>query len=111
MQSSQPQQTTSPTGDMETFKQPKLPGYRQLTQVEADLMREAKDLAEQVGSFIEKLKMHPKANGPAPAVREELYDSGNKVPIDHVWVDRATTELQFGFMALNRAIAQPTTFG
>lgn len=109
MQSEQPQKQ-SQTGEMETFRQPKLPGYRQLTKVEGDLMTEAKVLAQQVGDFIEKLRTHPKAHGPAPMVREELYDSGNKVPIDHVWIDRATTELQFGFMALNRAIAQPTTF-
>jgi hypothetical protein len=44
---------------METFVQPKITGYRQLTPVEAALMNEGKALAEQCGAYIAKLRAMP----------------------------------------------------
>ena len=41
---------------METFIQPKITGYRQLTADEAALMNEGKALAEQCGAYIAKLR-------------------------------------------------------
>ena len=43
---------------METMIQPKVTGYRQLSEAEVVLMNEGKALAEQVGAFVEKLKVH-----------------------------------------------------
>ncbi len=39
---------------METFTQPKITGYRQLSETEAALMNEGKALAEQVAVYIDK---------------------------------------------------------
>lgn len=68
----------------------KIKGYRDLSQDEIDLMNEGKELAQQVGAYIEKLK--------------------NKSYTDKRWVAVGQTQLQQGFMAAIRAVAQPTTF-
>lgn len=65
-------------------------GYRELSQQEIDLMNEGKALSEQVGAFIEKLRNEPST--------------------DKRWVSIGQTDLQKGFMAAIRSIAQPTTF-
>ena len=43
---------------METFIQPKITGYRQLSEAEVALMNEGKALAEQCGAYIAKLRAH-----------------------------------------------------
>ena len=68
----------------------RIKGYRDLTQAEIDVMNKAKEKAAEVGALIEELKVMP--------------------GIDQRWVAIATTDLQKGFMALVRGIAQPTTF-
>ena len=68
----------------------KIKGYRDLSQEEINLMNEGKELAEQVGSFIEKLQ--------------------NTDGLDQRWVNIAKTDLQKGFMGAIRSVAQPTTF-
>lgn len=68
----------------------KIKGYRDLSQQEIDSMNEGKALAEQVGAFIEKLRSMP--------------------GVDQGWVGVGATQLQEGFMAVIRGIAQPTTF-
>ena len=87
---------------MDTFTQPKITGYRQLSEEEVALMNEGKALAELVGIYIEKLRLHPDVNRPA---------SGNfPAPLDQRWISIGATDLQKGFMFLMRGIAQPTTF-
>ena len=76
---------------METMIQPMITGYRQLSEAEADLMNEGKALAEQCGAYIAKLR----AQGDA---------------LDQRWVSIGATDIQKGFMAVTRGIAQPTTF-
>ena len=68
----------------------KITGYRDLTQVEIDLMNEGKALAEQCRVFIEKLE------------QDHTTDKRN--------VALGKTNLQQGFMWSIRAVAQPTTF-
>lgn len=80
---------------METFTQPKITGYRQLSEAEVALMNEGKALAEQCGAYIERLRRH--ADGTPPS-------------LDQRWVSIGATDLQRGFMAVIRGIAQPTTF-
>jgi hypothetical protein len=94
---------------METFTQPKITGYRQLTPVEAALMNEGKALAEQCGAYIAKLRAMPAtaANG-VPFVNET--PNGLEPSLDQRWVSIGATDLQRGFMAVIRGIAQPTTF-
>ena len=75
---------------METFTQPKITGYRQLSEEEVALMNEGKALAEACGAYIEKLRGVPST--------------------DKRWVSIGCTDLQTGFMAAIRGIAQPTTF-
>jgi len=80
------------TPTKETFIQPKITGYRQLTEEEATLMNEGKALAESCGAYIEKLR-------------------GCSDPsLDQRWISIGATQLQQGFMAVIRGIAQPTTF-
>ena len=76
---------------MET--QPKIAGYRQLTEAEVALINEGKALAVQCGAYIEKL-------------RAQAYIS----TLDQRWISIGATDLQRGFMAIVRGIAQPTTF-
>lgn len=78
---------------METFIQPKITGYRQLSELEAALMNEGKALAEKCGEYIAKLRTIQTENG-----------------LDQRWVSIGAIDLQRGFMAVIRGIAQPTTF-
>lgn len=71
-------------------------GYRDLSQVEIDLINEGKALAEQVGSYTEKVKTFAAPN----------HVSG----IDLRWLNIGITDLQKGFMAVIRSIAKPETF-
>jgi hypothetical protein len=93
---------------MDTFEQPKITGYRQLTEVEVALMNEGKALAEQVGAYVEKLRRFPATSpGGAPRVGGEP----ERLPsLDQRWISIGATDLQKGFMAVIRGIAQPTTF-
>lgn len=90
---------------MEKFEQPKIAGYRQLTAEDAALMNEAKAIAEQCGAFIARLRAMP-ATGKdgVPIVVDGQHT------IDQRWVSVGATHLQEGWIAVVRAIAQPTTF-
>ena len=68
----------------------KINGYRELSQEEIDLMNEGKELAENVGAYIEKLEANPDTN--------------------QRWAAIGKTDLQKGFMSIIRSIAKPTTF-
>jgi hypothetical protein len=79
---------------------PTITGYRQLTDAEIALVNEAKALAQQCGAFIGKLRA-PIPDGQTPTGTGAL---------DQRWVSIGATDLQRGFMAVIRGIAQPTTF-
>lgn len=87
---------------METFVQPKITGYRQLSEAEVALMNEGKALAEQCGAYIAKLRNDGNA-GP-------IDDKSVGLALDQRWISIGATDLQRGFMAVIRGIAQPTTF-
>lgn len=65
-------------------------GYRDLSQEEIDAMNAVKKEAERIGFLIEELESNKQ--------------------LDQRWVAIAKTELQKGFMAAIRSVAQPTTF-
>lgn len=65
-------------------------GYRDLSEGEIKAMNAIKQKAEEVGILLEEM--------------QENKD------LDHRWVAIAKTDLQKGFMAAVRAVAQPTTF-
>lgn len=75
---------------METFKQPKITGYRQLTEQEAELMNEIKQKGVELGDLVDKL--------------------AGTDSIDGRWVSIGKTDLQTGIMALVRSVAKPTSF-
>lgn len=70
----------------------KITGYRELSEVEILAINDIKEVAEQVGALIASLR-----NRPALA-------------LDPRWAAIGNTDLQTGFMALTRSVAQPTTF-
>lgn len=65
-------------------------GYRELSQGEIATMNTIKAKAVELGELVAMLKAKP--------------------GIDQRWVSIGATELQQGFMALARSVAQPTTF-
>jgi len=87
------------------FIQPKITGYRQLSEAEVALMNEGKALAEACGAYVAKLRAHPQSKPEqAPTMPGDLQ------PLDQRWISIGATDLQRGFMAVIRGIAQPTTF-
>lgn len=80
----------------------RITGYRQLSAEEQALINEGKALAEQCGAWIAKLRKHP-----MPGV---IQSGEELVPLDQRWISIGATDLQRGFMAVIRGIAQPTTF-
>lgn len=75
----------------ETFVQPKITGYRQLSEQEVALMNKIKAKGVELGELVDLLRGH-----------------GNLV--DQRWVSIGATDLQTGLMALTRAVDKPTTF-
>ena len=65
-------------------------GYRELNQVEIDLMNAIKTQGEIIGRLVENMRVDP--------------------TLDQRWVSIGATDLQTGLMALTRAVAKPTFF-
>lgn len=84
-------------------------GYRELTQVEIDLMNRIKAQGALLEQLVTDVRDH---------IDQQMVDSeGDYDEIDRIiaanpdrWVEIAMTDLQTGLMALTRAVAQPTTF-
>jgi len=97
----------SKQSESETFLQPKILGYRQLSKTEVSLMNEGKQLAEQCGVYIEKLRKFTDSNN-------GFRTLDNQITLDQRWISIGATDLQRGFkrgfMLVIRGIAQPTTF-
>lgn len=75
---------------METFVQPKITGYRQLSEAEAALMNIIKAKADEIGAMVAVLRC--------------------TTGLDQRWVDLGTDDLQKGFMSLIRSVAKPDSF-
>ena len=73
----------------------------------ADARREA--LAEQCGAYIAKLRAMPATGANGVPFTNDSPD-GPVPSIDQRWVSIGATDLQRGFMAVIRGIAQPSTF-
>lgn len=86
---------------METFVQPKITGYRQLSEAEVALMNKGKALAEECGAYVAELRTHQ---------GQKTSESPPCLSLDQRWISIGATDLQRGFMAVIRGIAQPTTF-
>lgn len=68
----------------------KITGYRELSQVEIDLMNEVKALGVELGNLVQKLR--------------------DTEVLDQRWISIGATDLQTGIMALVRGVAKPSTF-
>jgi hypothetical protein len=77
----------------------KIKGYRDLSQVEIDLMNKIKATGEQVKELLDGISYGNPGGGDAP---EGVADAR--------WFAIAKTDLQKGFMALVRSIAKPESF-
>ena len=75
-------------------------GYRDLSQAEIDLMNEIKAKAAETGALCDKLAELTTNAPPAAGARR----------VDGRWVSIGKTQLQQGFMALVRSVAQPDSF-
>lgn len=92
--------------EQKTFVQPAITGYRQLSQVEVDLMNKIKAAGIALGELVAELRTFPaSAPGQAPTV---FHDG--RPTLDQRWISIGATDLQTGLMALTRGVAQPTTF-
>ena len=69
-------------------------GYRELNADEIDLMNRIKQKAAEVGELVAELQEAPP------------FD----ISLDQRWISIGKTNLQQGFMALVRGVAQPTGF-
>lgn len=81
-------------------------GYRELSQVEIDLMNEIKTKGAELGDLVAKLRTHDgkvKYDAAGSEVRSEIT-------LDQRWIAIGATHLQEGLMALTRGVAQPTFF-
>jgi hypothetical protein len=65
-------------------------GCRDLDKAEIDLINEIKRMANLVGATVERI--------------------GSSAGVDKQWATIARVHLQEGFMALDRAVAKPTSF-
>lgn len=94
---------------METFQQPKITGYRQLTEHEAQLMdRFETMLAAEMQASLDAATAHVKQQWAAIKDGEES-DRLEAAQPDR-WIAIARTHFQEGLMALTRAVAQPGSF-
>jgi hypothetical protein len=93
---------------MDTFIQPKITGYRQLSEAEAALMNEIKAHAEQTRELVNRVMRHVEAGLAQPLPEGHAPHSNVTHPAR--WAAEAQTDLQKGYMSLVRAVAQPTTF-
>jgi hypothetical protein len=72
------------------FLQPKITGYKQLAPDQVEIINEAKRIGNLAGTLLSSLE----------------HDAN----IDQRWLAIAKTDLQKGFMALVRSVAQPDSF-
>lgn len=92
----------------------RIKGYRDLTQVEIDLMNKIKAHGQATASLIAEVRGHLETQTkdaqavPPPEGMTELLRQADAEPMR--WLAMARTELQTGLMKLVRSVAQPTTF-
>jgi len=95
---------------MNPFNQPNILGYRTLSEQEIQLINEAKKLSEMCGEFIAKLHGFP-TTGHSPHMQGSGEDPSSHQPsLNKRWINIGSTDLQKGWMAVVRGIAQPNTF-
>lgn len=79
----------------------KITGYRELNQLEINLMNDVKDLGTAIEVTLLKIKMHLNAQVP---------NAGRVNATPERFLALAKTDLQTGLMYATRAVAQPESF-
>lgn len=98
---------------LDTFIQPKVTGYRQLSPSEAALMNEAKAIGAAVEDLVARLRRYHQVQrddaGVAytPANEAERQRLQNAEP--ERWLAMGRTDIQVGVMKIVRSIAQPAS--
>ena len=114
---------------METFIQPKIIGYRQLSAEEALLMNDIKAKGAELEEIIARVSSHIRAQREAAAMllkqsheastaaEAAKFKTASDVHASRLdraqperWAAIARTDFQTGLMALVRAVAQPNSF-
>jgi hypothetical protein len=106
----------------------KIKGYRELSQVDIDLMNKVKELGFEIQVVLAHVREHIAEQRKASAQlyaeqrAQSIHDTGTEGPETHPeqnrlglaepehWLGMARTDLQTGLMKLTRAVAQPTFF-
>lgn len=88
----------------------KIKGYRELSQLEIDLMNKAKALGEEFCDLIEEIEVHV-------GNQERLADEVGGDELARValaepakWLRSGKQDIQTGLMKVVRSVAQPTSF-
>lgn len=92
----------------------KIKGYRELSQLEIDLMNEVKELGGKFETLIEKIETHigNQESFADKAMTESASDELARLSLaePNKWCATGKIELQSALMKLTRSIAQPTFF-
>ena len=81
----------------------KITGYRDLTQVEIDLMNEIKAEGVRLHALVEKVQAYIKTVNMTPHETQQPFAPAR-------WAAMASTDFQTGLMFLTRAVARPSSF-
>jgi len=100
---------------METFIQPKITGYRQLSEAEGALMSKIESvMAEACLEAISDVKSHVAMQRfeqlKLPTIQAKAEIARIDAAQPERWIAIAQTHFQEGLMALTRAVAQPSSF-
>lgn len=93
----------------EFFQQPKITGYRQLSEQEAALMNKVKAKGQELQSLVNDLNQYltqQAADACGNATEQDRLEHAQPMK----WLAVGKTDLQTGLMALTRAVAQPGAF-
>lgn len=99
-----------PIAEPEQLVQPKITGYRQLSEEDAALMNEIKAQGEVMSALITKIAKHLAGQHLAGKSGDDDLLQRHTFSEPHRWMAMARSELQAGLMKLTRAVAQPSGF-
>lgn len=101
---------------MDTFQQPKIAGYRQLSAAEAGLMNEVKALGSRFEDLFRLLREYHSAQRVAalkPSHEQGAPDTEESLRLQDAeperWLAMGRTDIQTGVMKIVRSIAQPAS--
>lgn len=93
---------------MDTMIQPKITGYRQLSEAEGQLMNRAKALQQQYEQLIAEVRDHIGKQQVTAKATLDIEEQQRLITAEpERWLNMARTDIQVGTMKLVRAVAQP----